>query len=136
MDWHQYIAVNSATAHPHYDRDGASYNMGNSHGTGGNLASLIATLSPSYFIYSGAYIICLLSILTILHDTVCFVASSGFFYNIIRVPPPDEQAAEKDSADLSGAEVICSIPASEPRKPSYYHSFGEINTAALMLKHL
>ncbi|XP_022056553.2 beta-carotene 15, 15-dioxygenase 2, like isoform X2 [Acanthochromis polyacanthus] len=81
VDWTQYVAVNAATAHPHYDRDGATYNMGNSYGT------------------------------------------SGFFYNIIRVPPPEENAAKEDSADLNGAQVICSIQASESRKPSYYHSF-------------
>lgn len=81
VDWSQYIAVNSATAHPHYDTEGATYNMGNSYGKG------------------------------------------GFFYNIIRVPPLDAHSAKKDAADLTGAEVICSIPADEPRKPSYYHSF-------------
>ncbi|KAI3371916.1 hypothetical protein L3Q82_006789 [Scortum barcoo] len=81
VDWSQYIAVNSATAHPHYDREGATYNMGNSYG------------------------------------------KSGFFYNIIRVPPAETDAAAVDSADLTGAKVICSIRASEPRKPSYYHSF-------------
>ncbi|XP_072289252.1 beta-carotene 15, 15-dioxygenase 2, like [Eucyclogobius newberryi] len=81
VDWTQFIAVNSATAHPHYDQEGASYNMGNSYG------------------------------------------KQGFFYNIIRVPPPDETAAKTDCADLSGAKVICSIPAAEARKPSYYHSF-------------
>uniref|UniRef100_A0A3Q1BZR9 Beta-carotene 15, 15-dioxygenase 2, like n=1 Tax=Amphiprion ocellaris TaxID=80972 RepID=A0A3Q1BZR9_AMPOC len=81
VDWSQYVAVNAATAHPHYDRDGATYNMGNSYGT------------------------------------------SGFFYNIIRVPPPEENAAKEDSEDLNGAQVICSIQASESRKPSYFHSF-------------
>uniref|UniRef100_A0A8C6V2C6 Beta-carotene 15, 15-dioxygenase 2, like n=1 Tax=Neogobius melanostomus TaxID=47308 RepID=A0A8C6V2C6_9GOBI len=81
VDWTKFVAVNSATAHPHYDQDGATYNMGNSYG------------------------------------------KQGFFYNIVRVPPPDETAAKTDCADLSGAEVICSIPAAEPRKPSYYHSF-------------
>lgn len=81
VDWSQFVAVNSATAHPHYDQEGATYNMGNSYG------------------------------------------KQGFFYNIVRVPPPDETAAKTDCADLSGAKVICSIPAAEPRKPSYYHSF-------------
>ncbi|XP_017272617.1 beta-carotene 15, 15-dioxygenase 2, like [Kryptolebias marmoratus] len=81
VDWSQYIAVSSATAHPHYDREGAAYNMGNSYG------------------------------------------KSGFFYNIIRVPPPESEAAKTDAADLTGAEVICSIRAAESRKPSYYHSF-------------
>ncbi|XP_061586213.1 beta-carotene 15, 15-dioxygenase 2, like [Cololabis saira] len=81
VDWSQYVAVNAATAHPHYDREGAAYNMGNSYGR------------------------------------------SGFFYTIIRIPPPEERTEKEDSADLSGAEVICSIPAPESRKPSYYHSF-------------
>ncbi|XP_029019352.1 beta-carotene 15, 15-dioxygenase 2, like isoform X2 [Betta splendens] len=80
VDWTRYVAVSAATAHPHYDPDGAAYNMGNSYGT------------------------------------------SGFFYNIVRVPPGGGAAAA--SADLSGASVICSIPAAEPRKPSYYHSFA------------
>lgn len=42
MDWTQYIAVNSATAHPHYDSEGATYNMGNSYGKGGNRNALRA----------------------------------------------------------------------------------------------
>lgn len=58
-------------------------------------------------------------------NCVCRRADSGFFYNIIRVPPLDSHSAKKDAADLTGAEVICSIPAEEPRKPSYYHSFGK-----------
>uniref|UniRef100_A0A8C4ZN65 Beta-carotene 15, 15-dioxygenase 2, like n=1 Tax=Gadus morhua TaxID=8049 RepID=A0A8C4ZN65_GADMO len=69
VDWTQYVAVNSATAHPHYGRDGATYNMGNSYGKSGK--------------------------------SVCL----------------------SDVADLYGAKVICSIPASEPRRPSYFHSF-------------
>lgn len=65
----------------------------------------------------------------LLYHINCFWASPGFFYNIIRVPPPDETAAKADSPDFAGAEVICSIPAAEPRKPSYYHSFGEMETS-------
>lgn len=40
VDWSQYIAVNSASAHPHYDRDGSTYNMGNSYSRSGNLSLL------------------------------------------------------------------------------------------------
>ncbi|KAB1255072.1 Beta; beta-carotene 9'; 10'-oxygenase [Camelus dromedarius] len=32
VDWSKFIAVNGATAHPHYDPDGTAYNMGNSYG--------------------------------------------------------------------------------------------------------
>ncbi|KAG8569260.1 hypothetical protein GDO81_014324 [Engystomops pustulosus] len=76
VDWSKYIAVNGATAHPHYDPDGTTYNMGNSYG------------------------------------------KQGTFYNIIKVP------AQEDEDTLHGAQVICSIPASDRWNPSYYHSFG------------
>ncbi|XP_062310799.1 beta-carotene 15, 15-dioxygenase 2, like [Osmerus eperlanus] len=82
VDWSKYIAVNAATAHPHYDREGATYNMGNSFG------------------------------------------KSGCFYNIIRVPAPGDAEKEGDAAGLSGSQILCSIPASDSRKPSYYHSFA------------
>lgn len=35
VDWSKFIAVNGATAHPHYDPDGTTYNMGNSYGSKG-----------------------------------------------------------------------------------------------------
>lgn len=116
VDWSQYIAVSSATAHPHYDSEGATYNMGNSYGKSGNHPTLTALSQSDSTFMSNMN----------LYNIVCCWAYSGFFYNIIRVPPPDVQSAKKDCADLTGAEVICSIPADEPRKPSYYHSFGKM----------
>ncbi|RVE63738.1 hypothetical protein OJAV_G00139170 [Oryzias javanicus] len=41
VDWSKFIAVNGATAHPHYDPDGTSYNMGNSYGRKGALYNII-----------------------------------------------------------------------------------------------
>uniref|UniRef100_A0A673GQS8 Beta-carotene 15, 15-dioxygenase 2, like n=1 Tax=Sinocyclocheilus rhinocerous TaxID=307959 RepID=A0A673GQS8_9TELE len=76
VDWSKNIAINAATAHPHHDREGATYNLGNSYGRRGVMPHL-------------------------------FPAGEG----------------KNDAADLSGAEILCSIPASDPRKPSYYHSF-------------
>lgn len=38
VDWSKFIAVNGATAHPHYDPDGTAYNMGNSFGPFGKVA--------------------------------------------------------------------------------------------------
>lgn len=37
VDWSKFIAVNGATAHPHYEPDGTTYNMGNSYGKHGEL---------------------------------------------------------------------------------------------------
>ncbi|CAG02881.1 unnamed protein product, partial [Tetraodon nigroviridis] len=41
VDWSKFVAVNGATAHPHYDPDGTSYNMGNSYGRKGALYNII-----------------------------------------------------------------------------------------------
>nr|XP_008121888.1 PREDICTED: beta,beta-carotene 9',10'-oxygenase [Anolis carolinensis] len=41
VDWSKYIAVNGATAHPHYDPDGTAYNMGNSYGNQGSKYNII-----------------------------------------------------------------------------------------------
>lgn len=37
VDWSKFIAVNGATAHPHYDPDGTAYNMGNTYGPRGEV---------------------------------------------------------------------------------------------------
>ncbi|XP_061595872.1 carotenoid-cleaving dioxygenase, mitochondrial-like [Cololabis saira] len=41
VDWSKFIAVNGATAHPHYDPDGTAYNMGNSYGSKGALYNIV-----------------------------------------------------------------------------------------------
>ncbi|KAM9079757.1 carotenoid-cleaving dioxygenase, mitochondrial isoform 3-T3 [Megaptera novaeangliae] len=41
VDWSKFIAVNGATAHPHYDKDGTAYNMGNSYGQHGSCYNVI-----------------------------------------------------------------------------------------------
>ncbi|KAG7484812.1 hypothetical protein MATL_G00054770 [Megalops atlanticus] len=41
VDWSKFIAVNGATAHPHYDPDGTAYNMGNSYTLKGAFYNII-----------------------------------------------------------------------------------------------
>ncbi|NXE38199.1 BCDO2 oxygenase, partial [Ptilorrhoa leucosticta] len=41
VDWSKFIAVNGATAHPHYEADGTAYNMGNSFGKHGSSYNII-----------------------------------------------------------------------------------------------
>nr|XP_012605021.1 beta,beta-carotene 9',10'-oxygenase isoform X5 [Microcebus murinus] len=41
IDWSKFIAVNGATAHPHYDPDGTAYNLGNSYGPQGSCYNVI-----------------------------------------------------------------------------------------------
>lgn len=60
VDWSKFIAVNGATAHPHYDPDGTAYNMGNSYGPRGEVKleeflditrSKLFSKAPSYLKY-------------------------------------------------------------------------------------
>lgn len=41
VDWSKFVAVNGATAHPHYDPDGTAYNMGNTYGPRGSCYNII-----------------------------------------------------------------------------------------------
>ncbi|XP_061558161.1 carotenoid-cleaving dioxygenase, mitochondrial-like isoform X2 [Phycodurus eques] len=41
VDWSKFVAVNGATAHPHYDPDGTCFNMGNSYGSKGSAYNII-----------------------------------------------------------------------------------------------
>ncbi|NXL79932.1 BCDO2 oxygenase, partial [Leptocoma aspasia] len=41
VEWSKFIAVNGATAHPHYESDGTTYNMGNSYGKHGSSYNII-----------------------------------------------------------------------------------------------
>lgn len=41
VDWSKFIAVNGATAHPHFDPDGTAYNMGNSYRNKGVFYNII-----------------------------------------------------------------------------------------------
>lgn len=61
VNWMKYIAVNGATAHPHYDPCGTTYNMGNSygkHGTFYNIIKVPAQESEDEEILQGAEVVC------------------------------------------------------------------------------
>ncbi|PIO32051.1 hypothetical protein AB205_0126560, partial [Aquarana catesbeiana] len=61
VDWSKFIAVNGATAHPHYDPDGTVYNMGNSYGKEGTRYNIIRVppqKSSSGETLEGAQVIC------------------------------------------------------------------------------
>nr|XP_057942199.1 carotenoid-cleaving dioxygenase, mitochondrial [Doryrhamphus excisus] len=61
VDWSKFIAVNGATAHPHYDPDGTTYNMGNSYGRSGamyNIISVPPEKSETENYLTGAKVLC------------------------------------------------------------------------------
>nr|XP_020648833.1 beta,beta-carotene 9',10'-oxygenase isoform X1 [Pogona vitticeps]XP_020648839.1 beta,beta-carotene 9',10'-oxygenase isoform X1 [Pogona vitticeps] len=62
VNWEKYIAVNGATAHPHYDPDGTAYNMGNSYGKHGSNYNIICvppqTPGSSDSSLEGAKVLC------------------------------------------------------------------------------
>ncbi|XP_076147321.1 beta-carotene oxygenase 2b [Alosa pseudoharengus] len=61
VDWSKFIAVNGATAHPHMDPDGTTYNMGNSYSAKGAFYNIICVppekSTPSDTL-EGARVIC------------------------------------------------------------------------------
>ncbi|XP_061818276.1 carotenoid-cleaving dioxygenase, mitochondrial isoform X2 [Nerophis lumbriciformis] len=61
VDWSKFIAVNGATAHPHYAPDGTTFNMGNSYGGKGttyNIISIPPEKSDQEDTLKGAKILC------------------------------------------------------------------------------
>ncbi|XP_069470374.1 carotenoid-cleaving dioxygenase, mitochondrial-like [Ambystoma mexicanum] len=61
VDWSKFVAVNGATAHPHYDPDGTAYNMGNSygkHGSSYNIIRIPPQRSDDDETLEGAQIVC------------------------------------------------------------------------------
>ncbi|XP_039206479.1 beta,beta-carotene 9',10'-oxygenase isoform X1 [Crotalus tigris] len=62
VNWKKYVAVNGATAHPHYDPDGTVYNMGNSYGMHGSNYNIIRVppqkSQPSDSSLQGAEVLC------------------------------------------------------------------------------
>lgn len=58
VDWSKFIAVNGATAHPHYDPDGTAYNMGNSYGSKGLSLPCFTRKSQLHFITFLAFFFC------------------------------------------------------------------------------
>ncbi|XP_008278770.1 beta-carotene oxygenase 2b [Stegastes partitus] len=61
VDWSQFIAVNGATAHPHTDPDGTTYNMGNSYTPKGafyNIIRVPATKKTEEETLEGATVLC------------------------------------------------------------------------------
>lgn len=101
MDWSKFVAVNGATAHPHTEPDGTTYNMGNSYTSKGTSVVAEGTVGPPR-----------------VSDNL--LLRTGAYYNIIRVPPTKKTEEET----LEGTAVLCTIPSSDKTKPSYYHSFG------------
>lgn len=125
VDWSKFIAVNGATAHPHTEPDGTTYNMGNSYTSKGTLETPIHSvhtvevciLRDSWTEHQPCSPTCLMTFSKKLIVSVL----TGAYYNIIQVPPTKETAEDT----LEGTTVLCSIPSVDKTKPSYYHSFGE-----------
>ncbi|XP_078538135.1 carotenoid-cleaving dioxygenase, mitochondrial-like [Lissotriton helveticus] len=64
VNWSNFVAVNGATAHPHYDPDGTAYNMGNSYGKHGSSYNIIRVppqKSKGSEMLQGAQVICSIS---------------------------------------------------------------------------
>ncbi|ELW64254.1 Beta,beta-carotene 9',10'-oxygenase [Tupaia chinensis] len=82
VDWSKFIAVNGATAHPHYDPDGTAYNMGNSYGPSGSCYNVIRVPPEKVDVgetIHGAQVIC--SIASTEKMKVSYYHSFGMYFS-------------------------------------------------------
>ncbi|XP_074465968.1 carotenoid-cleaving dioxygenase, mitochondrial-like [Sebastes fasciatus] len=151
VDWSKFIAVNGATAHPHYDADGTAYNMGNSYGSHGALYNIIkvppkktdggrlvssvgrasAHVSPRLSPSSGGpgFESGLWSLPHVISLSPPFQHSIHCPINkYLKITPKNNFKKKKKKTDgkdtLQGAQVLCSIVPEDKSHPSYYHSFA------------
>ncbi|OCT72536.1 beta,beta-carotene 9',10'-oxygenase isoform X2 [Xenopus laevis] len=112
VDWSKYVAVNGATAHPHYDPDGTTYNMGNSYakqGTSYNIIKIPSKGPETEGTLQGVQIVC--SIAAKNSTRPSYYHSFGMTENyIIFVEQPIKINILKIlTSNLSGASIADSI---------------------------
>ncbi|XP_078055156.1 carotenoid-cleaving dioxygenase, mitochondrial-like isoform X2 [Mustelus asterias] len=112
VDWSKFVAVNGATAHPHYDPDGTTYNMGNSYGKNGTMYNIIAVplqKSDDEETLQEARVVC--SITPVDHMKPSYYHSFGMSENyIIFVEQPLKINVLKIlTSSLSGKSVSCAM---------------------------
>ncbi|KAE8592642.1 hypothetical protein XENTR_v10018831 [Xenopus tropicalis] len=112
VDWSKYVAVNGATAHPHYDPDGTTYNMGNSYGKQGthyNIIKIPATGPETEGTLQGVQIVCCIPAKNTMRPS--YYHSFGMTENyIIFVEQPIKiNVLRILTSNLSGASIADSI---------------------------
>lgn len=110
MDYKKYIAVNLVLSHPHYDKEGNSYNMGTSIAEKGRTKFVIFKVpSLEHGKIQGAHyylmFICLL-FATYNPLSLYFLAGSDW------------------TPALKNVEIMATVPCHSLLTPNYYHSFG------------
>lgn len=123
VDYSKYVAVNMATAHPHYDSAGNILNMGTSIVDKGRTKYLLFKIPSSV---PGK--IWLLAVFLRNLSTFSFLlrlrSENTRFYKCYFTFSYFCSETEKKKSSFKHTEVVCSIPSRSLLQPSYYHSFG------------
>lgn len=123
VDWTKFIAVNGATAHPHYDPDGTAYNMGNSYGKQGtryNIIKVPVQKSGTEENLEGAQVIC--SILPQNKGKPSYYHSFGMTENyVIFIELPLKLNLLKILINQIKGKAFSDIMSWEPDLPTLFH---------------
>ncbi|NXH18554.1 BCDO2 oxygenase, partial [Bucco capensis] len=123
VDWSRFIAVNGATAHPHYEADGTTYNMGNSYGKHGsryNIIQIPPQKSNSSDTLEGAKVLC--SIAPVDKMKPSYYHSFGMSENyIIFIEQPIKLNLLQIITSKLRGEAISDGISWEPQYNTYFH---------------
>ncbi|XP_073513266.1 carotenoid-cleaving dioxygenase, mitochondrial-like isoform X5 [Phyllobates terribilis] len=123
VDWSKYIAVNGATAHPHYDPDGTAYNMGNSYGRQGTFYNIIkvpAQESEDEDALHGAQVICYIPASDNFHPSYYHSFGMTENYIVFMEQPIKINMLKIMMSNMTGSS-ICDCLSWDPRYDTIFH---------------
>ncbi|NXO45730.1 BCDO2 oxygenase, partial [Locustella ochotensis] len=133
VDWSKVTAVNGATAHPHYESDGTTYNMGNSYGKHGSSYNIIRVppQEPGHGdTLEGAKVLC--SIPPRDRAKPSYYHSFGMTENyIIFIEQPLKLNLLKIITSKLSGKAICDGISWEPQHNTYFHVVNKHTGKAL-----
>lgn len=138
VDWSKFIAVNGATAHPHYDPDGTVFNMGNSygkHGTSYNIIRVPPQKLDSSDTLEGAQVVCSIAPKDKMRPS--YYHSFGMTENyVIFVEQPVKMDLMKIITNKMAGKSVADAMKWEPDEHTRFHIANKLSGELLPVKYL
>ncbi|XP_068016022.1 carotenoid-cleaving dioxygenase, mitochondrial [Melanerpes formicivorus] len=123
VDWSKFVAVNGVTAHPHYEPDGTTYNMGNSygkHGSSYNIIQIPPQKSSCSDTLEGAKVLCSIAPMEKMRPSYYHSFGMSQNYIIFIEQPIKLNLLQIVTSKLRGKTILDGI-SWEPQYNTYFH---------------
>ncbi|NXN12084.1 BCDO2 oxygenase, partial [Indicator maculatus] len=123
VDWSKFVAVNGTTAHPHYESDGTTYNMGNSYGKHGsryNIIQIPPQKSSCSDTLEGAKVLCSIAPMDRMRPSYYHSFGMSENYIIFIEQPIKLNLLQIITSKLRGKTIVDGI-SWEPQYNTYFH---------------